>query len=135
MKENRHIVLVLVMSSFVIDLIFDLVPQSTEKYYFFPFFLGYKGWDGSMTTENYVYLFCEHVSGMSIWLAFYKATGWRLMNYIFFVELSDLVDFCLCYNSTWFRVYGHPVEYNDFKIGIVTFLTTRDSWMHFKSSL
>lgn len=118
-KEVR--IYLLVVSSFLVGLIYDLVDLDwkTQKD-FFPFFDGYNGWDGKMSLANYVYGYCGHAVMLMIWSVLIIDSGRKIYQVCFILETIDLIDYALRYNYTWFTVFDCPIEYNHFKVLSVT---------------
>lgn len=127
-KESK--ILLLVYCSFLVEILFNLIPYSANQYHFFPFFDGYTGWDGAMTLQTYVHKFCSHVSRLMIFYAFYLEIRRPALQVIFWLEFLDLIDFVLCYNYKWFTWLGYGVEFNDVTFVIISILIIQTSWKH-----
>lgn len=109
------------LGSYIVDLIYTLVEWDFgKKYYFFPFFHGYDGWDGSMALGSYVYYYCQHVSLMMIYWGCFLFSGWKFIRVLFWVEFLDLIDYMLCYHEAWLvMIDGFQFDFNYLKLGII----------------
>lgn len=108
--------------SFVVGLVFDLIPFTPAQPQ--KLFLFVDGRNFGMTLEWYVYLAGEKISRMAIFYAFYLATGMPIVNTFFLIECMDLGDFMLIMNKPWTQILGVDVEFNTFKICILTYVFT-----------
>lgn len=125
-RRKVHKIILLLVCSYFIDLIYTLVEWDfNNRYYFFPFFHGYDGWDGKMALGSYVYYYCQHVCLMMVFYAFYLLSGWRFVLVMFWVEAADLVDYMACYHEAWFKLPGFWIfeeiqfEFNYVKLAII----------------
>jgi hypothetical protein len=103
------------MGSYVVDLLFDLVPAGGPQKDFFPFFDGTERWDGKMSLDHYIYGYCGHVSTMMRIYAATMTPDPRLLTGLFWLEFIDLICYALNYNYTLFTVFGYGIEYNHFQ--------------------
>lgn len=120
--SNEFKISILIYCSFLITMLFSLIPHSSDTYSFFMFF------NIKLSLQTYTYFFCEHISKMMIFYAFYIAYPRRELLIVFWIETLDLFDFTLIYNETWFRVLNFPVEYNDIKFILIAILIIQTSW-------
>lgn len=107
----------LLAASFVVGLLFDLIPFSPAQPQ--KLFAFVDGRDFGMTLEWYVYLAGEKISRMLILYAFYMVTKIRIVNVFFLIECADLIDFMLVANKPWFQILGFDVEFNHWKLCII----------------
>lgn len=98
---------------------FDLIsyPAGTQK-----LFLFVDGRNFGMTLEWYVYLAGEKISRMAIFYAFYLATRLEFVNSFFLIECMDLGDFMLIMNRPWTQIWGVDIEFNTWKVCILTYV-------------
>lgn len=115
-------VLLIVYCSFLVTMLFSLIPKSDEK---FDLFLLY---DKQISMQSYAYYFCEHISKTMIFYALWMAYQRVELRIVFFMEVIDLIDFVIIYNETWFKVLGFSLEYNDIKLVIVAILIIQVLW-------
>jgi hypothetical protein len=107
----------LLAASFVVGLLFDLIPFAPAQPQ--KLFVFVDGRDFGMTLEWYAYLAGEKISRMLIFYAFFLATGFRIVQVFLWLEVFDLVDFMLIANKPWFQILGFDVEYNHWKLCII----------------
>jgi hypothetical protein len=107
----------LLAASFVVGLLFDLIPFAPAQPQ--KLFVFVDGRDFGMTLEWYAYLAGEKISRMLILYAFFLATGFRIVQVFLWLEVFDLVDFMLIANKPWFQILGFDVEYNHWKLCII----------------
>lgn len=115
--------LVLLYLTFVLGLVFLLVPMKREMMDFFPFS------DFEIYPVNHVYYICEKL--IVIILAYIiatEATEYRKPLFIFLVLcIADLADYLLSYSAVWFRIGEFPVSMNIMKC-ILFGLTILNAW-------
>lgn len=121
----------LLAASFVVGLLFDLIPfapAQPQKLFAFV-----DGRDFGMTLEWYVYLAGEKISRMMIFYAFFLATGFRIVQVFLWLEVLDLVDFMLVANKPWFQILSYDVELNHIKLCIIVTVIVSE-WIKQRSS-
>lgn len=104
-----RIVLVIVFS-YVVGLLFNFFPDTVGKNYFL--FGGVE-----LSLKTHAYFAFDHVSKIMLLYALALALPFTVV--LFWLELIDLIDYLVCYNSTWFTIFDYGFEYNDFKLIIV----------------
>lgn len=112
----------IVYCSFLVTMLFSLVPKSDIKYDLFLFY------DKHLSMQSYVYYFCEHISKAMVFYALWLSYPTPKLKIVFLMEICDLIDFALIYNETWFKILGYPAEYNDLKFVIVAILILQIVW-------
>lgn len=130
--ENSGKIIILLASSYVIGLMFDLIPFAPAA----PqrLFLLFDGRTVGMTLEYYVYFCGEHLSRMAIFYAFFLATGWALIDKLFIIEFMDLIDFQMIYNRPWLHILEYGIEFNHFKLCLISYFIIADVWTNRQSS-
>jgi hypothetical protein len=130
---NKHTKILLILAgSYLVGLLFTLVELDSQvKKSFFPFFHGicYQNgvcWDGKMSLANYVYGYAETVVKCMILLDAFYSSGMKIFRVCFVLEVIDLIDYILLYNSTWFTIGTFHFEYNYLKVGIISYFIARD---------
>jgi len=116
-------IFLLILGAYFVDVIFDLMPRDGQQHSFFPLFHGYGDWDGKMTTQNYVYGYCQHVFLIMIFHAVHVHTGRKFWDWLMWLEVVDVIDYGLHYNSELFKIFGHSIEFNYFKFVAVLYFT------------
>lgn len=129
---DRIKVLLLLVASYVVGLLFDLIPFApASPQQLFPLF---DGRSVGMTLEYYAYFCGEHLSRMAIWYAFFLATGWQIINRLFLIEFMDIVDFMMIYNRPWFDPTQEVgFEFNHVKLCLISYFVISDVWTHRQS--
>lgn len=126
--ERETKILVIVYCSFLVSMLFSLIPKSTVTYDLFLFY------DIKLSAQTYVYFFCEHISRLMIFYAFYLVILRPELRIIFWLEVIDLIDFSLTYNETWFKILGYALEFNDIKLVLVFILILQSLWKQHRQS-
>lgn len=83
--------------------------------------------DQQVTIQTHLYFFCEHV--IIILLSYIIATEETRFKYpvraFFWLQVADLVDYLLTYNSTWVNISGLPLSMNTLSIVIFGYVCLR----------
>ena len=116
--------LVLLYLTFVVGLIFLLIPQATHTEDYFPFY------DIQMYRSTYIYFIIE--KGILILLASiianeateYKNALWIFVGLLF----ADLIDYFLTYNTIWFRIQNFPISMNTVKATVFGGVILKELW-------
>lgn len=124
--SDRHRILFLLALSFLAGMLFDLIPfvkgRPDELFVFI---------DGDtigMSLEWYAYLAGEKISRMAIFYAFFKSSGLPIVQAFFVIECMDLGDFMLIANKPWTDILGFPIEFNTWKVCLISYFITADVW-------
>lgn len=127
--SNRKKAILLISAGVLVRLIFTLCPWSEdqERLHWFPFFHGDGDWDGRMTLENYVYGYVTTSSYLCFISALWYETGIRFIKVVFLCFVVYLIDYILCYNYTWFKIWSVDIEYNHF-MGVIIILYAIAEW-------
>lgn len=112
--------------SFVVGLLFDLIPFSPAQPQKLFILIEHK-----ITLEWYAYLAGEKIARMIIFYAFFVATKLQIVNVFFWLECLDLIDFMLWMNKPWFQILGFDVEFNTLKLCIIVIAFV---WINRRSS-
>lgn len=113
---------ILIVAIFGVQTLFTLYPWSDDtRYSFFPFFHGASGWDGTMTRENVVYLYCGHLAWLMVFRLLCLETGKGIYDVAFKVESVNTLEFALRYNHTWGNFLGIDWSWNIFQFVIILY--------------
>lgn len=77
-----------------------------------------------MNLKTHAYFAFDHLSRLMLMYAVVILLPGATV--LFWLEFADLIDYLICYNSTWFTIFDYNFEYNDFK------LITVGLWMVWK---
>lgn len=121
-------VMLLIYCSFLVDMAFNLVPSSENKYDFFLLFDGTDKWDGRMSWQTYIHKVCLHISVIMKTLAYWIDCQRPQIKVILFIEAADMVDFLLCYSHRWFYFLDYSVEFSDVTFILIAMLIIQTKW-------
>ena len=100
-----------IFSVMILGVVFLIVPNG-EPYDFFPYA------QMKVTGEWYVYYILQHL--IFIFFALFlvmETDDYPKSTFVFFLlQIGELIDFLLTYNTTWFEVRGWPVTFNVLKV-------------------
>jgi hypothetical protein len=96
--------------SYIVGLMFNVIPETPANNYFL-----FGGIDLSLKTHAYFAF--DHVSRLMLFYVIVVVLPFTKI--LFWLELGDLLDYLICYNSEWFSIFGYGFEYNDLKLIIV----------------
>lgn len=139
--RNHNLALSLIVAAALIDLVFDVAPNTFgEKRFWFcwtghcftkPTYdqYGEQTWDGKLYLSTVLYYGCEHISLILILWAAYLRPAKRIFLIRGGIEFLDLVEYGITYNTTYVtldHIYGNitiPIEFGLFKtLAIVLFV-------------
>lgn len=116
--------LLLLYLTFVLGLLFLLIPMKQEMMDFFPFS------DFQIYPVNHIYYICEKMVVIILaGIIATEATEYRKPVLIFFILcVADLADYLLSYSSVWFRIGEFPISMNILKSTIFGLTIIRELW-------
>ena len=106
-QEVINKVVIVICFSCVIGLLFNLVPNTEHRNYFL--FGGVE-----MNLKTHAYFAFDHLSRLMLVYAVVLLLPGATV--LFWIEFGDLVDYLICYNSTWVTIFDYNFEYNDLKL-------------------
>lgn len=107
--------LVLLYCVILSGLVFMAVPDQTEPIDWFPLYDGIK-----LTAQFYFYYLFEHIGIIILcYIIASEARQYKREVYIFFyLQVLQLLDFIITYNTTWFHVGTIPISMNIISVAI-----------------
>lgn len=116
--------LVLLYLTFVLGLVFLILPEPVSTRDYFPFY------DIQMYLSTYVYFILEKSILVLLAAIIYKeSVEYRPeLNMFVWLLIFDLVDYFLTYNTTWFHIGAFPISMNIVKCFIFG-LTILNAWI------
>lgn len=110
---NEKFILIGLYASYIVTLIFMLLPDTDKPVMTFPFGAKYE-----LSLRTYVFHITERI-GLMILFYFLGQTfsnyGWAL-NILFWLELIGIIDYTLTYNWTWFYIGKLSIEFALIKV-------------------
>lgn len=107
--------LVLLYCVILLGLVFMAVPDQTEPIDWFLMYDGIK-----LTAQFYFYYLFEHFSVIILcYIIASEARQYKREIHIFFyIQVLQLLDFVITYNTTWFHVGTIPISMNIISVAI-----------------
>lgn len=89
-------------------MVFQFLPDNTYAKDYFPLY------DIKLTFQTYVYFICEHLTFIVLtYIIASEARKYRqALTVFFYLQVLDLVDYLLTYNTTWFKIGSIPITMN-----------------------
>lgn len=100
--------LILLFVVLLLGLLFDQLPENTIAKAWFPFS------DLTFTFQTYVYYIFEHLIKIILsYIVYAESVKYRYALWVFLLlQIGDLVDYLLTYNSVWAQLGSVPVSFN-----------------------
>lgn len=100
--------LILLSVTILLGLVFMALPDNTTPKDFFLFY------DINLTFQTYVYFLFEHfiIIILSYIIAVESRQYKNEVRIFFWLQVLDLVDYVLTYNTPWFHVFNFPISMN-----------------------
>lgn len=116
--------LLLLYLTFVVGLVFLLMPDTSSPHDYFPFY------DIELYPKTYTYFILE--KSILILLASIianEATEYRQAIWVFVgLLVADLIDYFMTYNTAWFHYQGIPISMNVVKATIFGLVIINEKW-------
>jgi hypothetical protein len=117
-----RVVLILV-ASYLVGTMFNLVQDTEPTNYFL---IG----GVELSLKTHFYFICDHVSRLLLVYALVLSLKIKGIELFFWIELFDLIDYLICYNTQWFSFFGYSMGFNDFKFLIIIVFLAQTAWKY-----
>lgn len=104
--------LILLFLTIILMMLFLALPYSAELKDYFPLA------DMKLALQTHVYFICERIVLIIFaWIIYNESTRFKGALLVFFLlKIAVLIDYLLCYNIVWERIWGVPVSMSTFSI-------------------
>jgi|LakMenEpi03Aug12_release.lakeMendotaPanAssembly.Ray.scaffolds.fasta_scaffold567722_1 hypothetical protein len=82
--------------------------------------------DLELTKQTWIYYFCEHLATVLLSFCLYRVTRYEIAKVFVLIQVIDIIDYVITYNSVWFHFGSVEFSCNTFKMIVLSLFIVKN---------